>query len=238
MYCTPANYYSGFYDETPPSLDIGILRQPSDLKYTIDALENNKLKLKLNKSDYKLYVESSTFVDAVKKNIDNGKNHIKPAIQNIILKFGNIDIDFGISEAEMIAIKVSQLLNLTNIGKTQSFIWVPLIWKALNYSGYDVPPEWFKIDLGNDEYYYKFNEFVKKLANISGWADYAIEVLISDNDLSYTNTDNDFYSGKVISKSNEYKTSYVGKDFNKYKMASYIKYLKYKNKYLKLKNIN
>ena len=238
MYCTPANYYSGFYDETPPSLDIGILRQPSDLKYTIDALENNKLKLKLNKSDYKLYVESSTFVDAVKKNIDDGKNHIKPAIQNIILKFGNIDTDFGISKAEMIAGKVSQLLNSTNIEKTQSDVWVPLIWKALNYSGYDIPPEWFKIDLGNDEYYDKFNKFVKELANIPGWADYAVEVLISDNDSSYTNTDNDFYSSKVISKSNEYKTSSVDKNFNKYKMASYIKYLKYKNKYLKLKNIN
>jgi len=235
-YCTPANFYSGFYDEKPPSLNIGILRQPSDLKYAIYALENNNLKLKLNKSDYKLYVESTTFVYAVRENIDNYYNHIKSAIQNIILKFGNINKS-GISKAEMIARKVSLLLNPTDIRKTQSDLWAPLIWKALNYSGYDVPPQWFKIDLDNDEYYYKFNEFVKELANIPGWADYAVEVLISDND-SYTNTDNDFNSDKVISKSNEYKTSYVGKDFNKYKMASYIKYLKYKNKYLKLKNIN
>ena len=237
MYCTPANYYSGFYDETPPSLDIGILRQPSDLKYVIGALDNNKLKLKLNKSDYKIKVENLLFSNAVKKNIING-SIIKPALQSIILNFGDIDTKYGITQGEIIAQDALSVLHLDKMISTKSKILTLLIWKALNYSGYDVPPNWFYINLDNDEYYYKFNEFVKKLANIPGWADYATEVLISDNDDSYTYNDNEFESLKIINKSIKYSQSYKGKDFNKYKMASYIKYLKYKNKYLKLKNIN
>jgi hypothetical protein len=66
---------------------------------------------------------------------------------------------------------------------------------------------------------YKFNNLVKKLANISGWPEYAIKVLTMDEETYNLN-----------------KESYKNTNFNKYKMASYLKYLKYKTKYLKLKN--
>jgi len=236
--CMPANFYSGFYDESPPSLDIGILRQPSDLKYAIEALEKNNLRLRLNISDYKLNVESPIFADAVRKNIDNGVNHIKPTLQNIILKFGEPEeaaLKGLITQGEVIAGKAAGLLTeLKSFGtKTHSSVLVPLIWKSLNKSGYDVPPEWFKANF--EEKTKDFNKLVSELSSIPGWADYAVEVLISDVD-SYDKKDNEFESPKVIAKSDAYRESYKGKDFKKYKMASYIKYLKYKNKYLKLKN--
>jgi hypothetical protein len=235
--CPPANFYSGFYYENPPSLDIGILRQPSDFKYVIKSVENNKLRIPLNKSDYKLKVEkNNVLVNDIITNIDDGNNHIKPALQNIILHFGKLT-DIGITEAEIIAQKSINIKNETlkdSTSKTHSDIWVPLIWKALNYAGYDIPPKWFKIDL-NDDKSLQFNSLVKKLASISGWADYAINVLINDND-TYKEDDNTFESEKVKQKSKQYNDSYKSKDFKKYKMATYIKYLKYKNKYLKLKS--
>ena len=246
--CLPADFYSGFYNEKPPSLDIGILRQPSDLKYAIEALEKNKLKIPLNKSNYKLKVESDKLKNAVSNSVDNMESgHIKATIQNIILSFGRKNILTQLLKAQEIASSVS-LLNPDGIAKTQSKVWVPLIWKALNYSGYDVPPEWIKVDLGNDnEKYRQFNEYVKELSNLSGWTEYAMHVLLNAGNEQFKEYDNTFESEKVIKLSTQYNKSYKNINFKQYKMATYnstggsantykTKYLKYKNKYLKLKN--
>lgn len=47
--------------------------------------------------------------------------------------------------------------------------------------------------------------------------------------------DNSFESDKVKNLSQQYNKSYQGKDFKKYQMAMYLKYLKYKSKYFNLK---
>jgi len=231
--CPPANYYSGFYYDNPPSLDIGILRQPSDLIFAYEGLLKNKLRIPLNKSDYKLIVEKDTFMKDTFKNVDDSKCHIKPALQNIILEYGQTT-EFGISKAQQIAQNVAKL-NPKGIAVSQSDVWVPLIWKALNYVGYDVKPECFDVKLNNYEEYNKFNEYVKELATLPGWAKYAAYILINDTD-NYGNDDNKFDSEKVKQKSVMY-SAIPDVNHDKYKMASYQKYLRYKKKYLQLKQL-
>jgi len=199
-YCTSANYYSGFYNEEPPSLDIGILRQPSDLIHAVNALYNNNLKLKLNKSDYKLNVKTTNLITDIKDNKDN-YNNIKPQLQNAIFNFNFSDGKkiFTVESIAIVAFKdlINQKQNYEKLKNLKSRLWSSLIWKALNYSGYDIPSEWFYIHLDDNEKYYQFNYYVKKLSKIKGWAEYALEVLIKDKD------------------------SYRRTDFNKYKMDTY-----------------
>jgi hypothetical protein len=215
-----------------------MLRSPADLEYAISVLERKKFRKDMFISDYKLTTETNKFKIILMKNIDDGKHHIKATLQNIILTFGSTDI-LNMTIAEQIAHKVAYL-NPKGTGVTQSNVWVPLIWKALNYLGFDVPPEWIEVKLNNNEDYIKFNDAVKQLASIPGWGDYAFNILSTDNE-TYPSDSNDFTSKIVIQKSKENATNYIGKDFTQYKMASYIKYLKYKQKYLslqKLLNIN
>ena len=140
----------------------------------------------------------------------------------------------------MIASNVSSL-NPDGLENTQSNVWVPLIWKALNYYGYDVKSECLKVELKDSDYEI-FNKFVIELANLPGWAEYAANILLNDNN-NYKSNDNDFESDIVKTKTIEY-TNMVNdniekykKDHEKYKMNTYRhKYLKYKQKYMMLKN--
>lgn len=216
--CSSANFFSGYYNEIPPSLDIGILRQPSDFKYVIDAMEKNKLKIRLNKSDYKLNVENDKLRTSVHNVLSDG--FIDVRVQLIIFKYGDIINDSKTTEAEDIAQKATEL------NPKDDFILSRLIWKALNYSNYDVPPEWFSIKLYKNEDYIKFNDLVKKLSNINGWAEYAINVLSNDN--------KDLVLSQIKEKSDYYKS--ISHNYNNLKMSMYeSKYRKYKEKYLALK---
>ena len=66
------------------------------------------------------------FKESVIKSIDNKKCHIIPAIQNIILNFGNSDNNFILPEGVLIAGE-STNLNPKGLNGTQSIVWVPLI---------------------------------------------------------------------------------------------------------------
>jgi hypothetical protein len=219
--CTSANYYSGFYNEKPPSLDIGILRRPSDLEYAVDALYNNKLKLKLNKSDYKLNVKTKNLITDIKLNKDN--YNIKPLLQIIIFNFSDGEKIFAVENIAMSAFKnlINQKQDSEKLKNLKSRLWSSLIWKALNYSGYDIPSEWFYIHLDDNEKYYQFNYYVKKLSKIKGWAEYALEVLIKDDQLYEDTIKEDFMSKIVTTKSKKYFDSSRTTDFNKYKMDTH-----------------
>ncbi|ADO67250.1 hypothetical protein crov217 [Cafeteria roenbergensis virus] len=172
------------------------------------------------------------------KSIDNQQSgHIKPPLQNVILNFGPKIIS-TITKAELIAQAVSEL-NPDGLKSTQSRVWVPLIWKALNLSGYNVPPHWLKLHLEKDKDYHTFNIKAKELSELKGWSEYAMAVLtypLVETELKqFKIDDNNFDNQNVINLSNKFKKSYIGKDFTKYKMAMYLKYLKYKQKYIALK---
>uniref|UniRef100_A0A6C0DA02 Uncharacterized protein n=1 Tax=viral metagenome TaxID=1070528 RepID=A0A6C0DA02_9ZZZZ len=219
--CNPDDYLSGFYYDKQPSLISGFLRSPKDLEYVINVLENNKLKLKLNISNYKLNKENDNLQKVIQNGIDDNNNgHIKSALQNIILMYGEVDKQLGgITEGEKIANIVS-FINPKGTNATQSNVWVPLIWKSLNYAGYDVPPEYFiNLKLNNDEDHRIFNENVIKLSKLNGWAEYAIDILISNTE-KYSKSDNSFESQKVIDESKKYKNKNHG-DLSPYKMDTY-----------------
>jgi hypothetical protein len=156
------------------------------------------------------------FKESVIKSIDNKKCHIIPAIQNIILNFGNNENDFNLPEGVLIAGK-STNLNPKGINDTQSIVWVPLIWNALKLLNYRVPDEWLKIDL-EDNKKEELLKLSKKLSEIENWDKYAIEVLINVNDSKFEDNDNDFYSEKVNQLSEKYSKSCIDKNLDHLKL--------------------
>ena len=193
--CDPSEYISGFYDENPPILDLGIIRQPSDLKHAIDVMKKNKLKIPLNKTDYKLKTESDKLKTQLPNTtVDNSNGNIKnPTLTQIVSKPN-----------------VSNLFNeIKSIGND---LEQPLIWKSLNFSEYDIPPEWFKtnrIVLDTNDKKVKFNQTVKKLSQVPNWTDDTMKILLNDPSI----------------------------DLSKFQMEKWRrKYLKYKQKYFNLNN--
>ena len=152
------------------------------------------------------------FKESVIKSIDNKKCHIIPALQNIILNFGNCDNDFNLPEGVLIAGKASSL-NPKGLNKTQSIVWVPLIWNALNILKYKVPNEWLNINLEDSKKEELF-KLSKRLSEIENWDKYAIEVLINAFKINFSKNDNDFYSEKVNQLSEEYGNSCIDKNFD------------------------
>ena len=152
------------------------------------------------------------FKESVIKSIDNKKCHIIPAMQNIILNFGNSDNDFDLPEGVLIAGKASSL-NPKGINDTQSIVWVPLIWNALNILKYKVPDEWLNINL-EDSKKEELLQLSKILSEIKNWDKYALEVLINAYQINFSKNDNDFYSEKVNQLSEEYGKSCIDKNFD------------------------
>ena len=86
-----------------------------------------------------------------------------------------------------------------------------LIWKALNYSYYDIPPEWFNYMIyTNENDNRQFNIIMKQVASIDGWAEYTIIILLNCDKIIKNQIDT------ITLKDNMVKT-----DFKKYMMALY-----------------
>jgi hypothetical protein len=178
--CTPSDYYSGYYNQkTVPLMDIGILRQPSDLSYTVEALYKNNLSMKLNKSNYKLKVENHNLTDSIEKNdvfINNSDKILKKKIIDKIFEFNN-----GFFTSLIYGTGVSQISSkLQNVNNLDQMISV-IIFKALNYCYYDIEPTWFQFEFDNNGSKVA-NEYAKKLCNRIGWADNAIFILTNIKD--------------------------------------------------------
>jgi len=171
--CPSTDYFSGFYDDKPPSLDIGILRCPDDLPYAYEAILKNKLLRPLNKSNYKIKREDYAFENVIANSFsDVSKTNIKPNLLNLIFPEESVLMSW-IFWTSFDAKKDLDDRQLS-----------ALVWKSLNFYGYDVPPELFnsiKIDKISTE---EFNTRVKKLAeykinNIS-WADNTFNILTNN----------------------------------------------------------
>ena len=195
--CHSYDYLSGFYDVDPPSLDIGILRQPKDFKYAIKAMKENKLFLPLNKSNYKLESEREDFTNITKKCRKNNSTVIKKEYLTDIKKIKN-----------NFASKIFQNLN--------DEVASALIWKALNFYGYDVSPDFFdSIKFDKDQDYKKFNENVKILANEPNWADSTFNI-IKDTNGKTSKLDNEKFKMKQIVKGglDEYPNEYPNEEYD------------------------
>ena len=138
---------------------------------------------------------------------------------------------------------LNHIIHLHGIQQTYSNIFCPLIWKALLVAGYDVPGNWIKYYVTHDEDKQRyFNDLVKFLAAVPGWADYTVYILSKREyrDKDYPNTIPDERVTEVSNEVIAYMQSHPDEvnaiiqplQFDKYKA----KYLKYKQKYLSLKN--
>ena len=158
-------------------------------------------------------MESKSLIEQIRKqgNIDNNKYHIKPALQNIILKFGNMT-EFGIKHGEYIAQLVSRL-NPQGTQGTQSNVWVPLIFRALQLNGILVDEECCNVNINNQKQK-QFNEYALELSKLDGWTDYALNILLNDNN-NYGPNDNSFDSSIVNQKSEKYASNQLGHSSSK-----------------------
>jgi hypothetical protein len=169
--CNPEKYLSGFYFDNHPSDDIGFLRCPEDLEHVINVLEKNKLKIKLNKSSYKLHEEKLNFKLATSCNINTETGEINYDILNKILNYKDVK-------------KV--LLNIDPKYYSQ------IIWRELNYAGYDVPPQYFaNLPIDN------------LMLNQIGWIDHTIDILGTCFDIDHIKMDE--YKQKYL----KYKQKYL-----------------------------
>ena len=66
-----------------------------------------------------------------------------------------------------------------NSPHTQSHVWCPLIWCALQRNGYDVPDEWCVIRFNNPDFEREFNKQVDILASDKKWVDHALNILLN-----------------------------------------------------------
>ena len=146
---------------------------------------------------------SNIFFNKVKNSIDNKKCHIIPAIQNIILNYGKNNNDFNLSEGILLAGEASSL-NPDGLLKSQSRVWVPLIWNALKFLNYDVPIEWLDINL-DAKNRYKLLDISKRLSKLKNWGKYTMIVLKNAHKNNFNKSDNDFESMKVKKLSKFYR---------------------------------
>ena len=66
-----------------------------------------------------------------------------------------------------------------NSPHTQSHVWCPLIWCALQRNGYDVPDEWCVIRFNNPNFEREFNKEIDVLAANKSWVVHAQKILLN-----------------------------------------------------------
>ena len=186
----------------------------------------------------------------------NGDGNIKLEIINIIQYYAGINIDDPRNYSD----DLKQTKNIFNeairfngIEESYLEICIPLIWKTLQLSDYNIPNEWTiykKKDKQNGISQNKFFEFASRLSSIHRFSEYALfcildyhyherynhsvnEYLLHQNDIIkelYTlHTETDLHTYEQIQLL--YKLNIHPNMNDEYKQ----KYLKYKRKYLKLK---
>jgi hypothetical protein len=198
--CVISDFASGFYYEPMPNLESGILRRPTDLLAVMNDMDKNNLKQRFNKSLYKRIKTNTKLLNDLTplNTVDNNNGNIN-IISQIIPSSGEVyDI-------------VSEVKN--NLSPGNDKLRNPLIWKALNYSGYDIPVQWFDTTniLTNNTESIKFNEYVKKLSGVNNWAKNTMEILL--NNPPSINHD-DYQMDKWRRKYLKYKQKYL--DLNNY----------------------
>ena len=129
-------------------------------------------------------------------NVDDNGNHIRPAVQNIVLLYGPDDPEF-------VVIKVGQAIATQVYDPTkgtQSERWCPLIWQALSRCRNDVPKRLTQIDKELADF---LEDSVVRLSQLPGWCDYAYRVLI-----------NNF--GEIPEGSNDFESKFVTEQSEKF----------------------
>jgi len=163
--CPAENYFSGFYYDNPPTLNIGINRRPHDFRIAIDAIRNNPYKTRLEISDFKIIDKTNVWNEIlISQNINNPFNYNDVLIESIKADFNNTLNDLNSKPG----------IEVSADDKVRAFN--ALVWKALSISGIHVPPELMKFkvkEIPSNEYdYHKQEEFNKLAIEISKTTDW------------------------------------------------------------------
>ena len=232
-----------------------ILTQYQDPGFA-NSFDDKKLQNESKKIKFNLRLQNAPNID--NKDI-HGDGHINSEIQNIIQHYANgvkitrLD-DYEINNAQTKKIFTDAAV-FNGQERTYSIIFVPLIWKALQLSGYSVPNEWTlykKADKQNQIAQDRFNDLATRLSRINGFAEYALFCVFDYRDIA--KYDSRSLGWKYILHQNDIIDILFAYDPNtnltireqiellfKTRVHSMMggykqKYLKYKQKYLRLKN--
>ena len=195
-------------------------------------------------------------------NIDNKQNgHINVDTQNIIKYYANGNkIDnpemFNSNKNTKDIFDRAAIFNESE--QSHDTIFVPLIWKALQLSGYFIPDKWTIYEQKQSQAEQEeFNSFAERLSGITGFAEFALLCILDNIDFSKYNMHD--LEWKYISHQNDvidvlnksvadtelttreqtellYKIRVHSMLGGKYKEKYKEKYLKYKQKYIMLKS--
>jgi len=145
-------------------------------------------------------------IDAYRSKIDGDNGHIQAGIQNLILAYNNCNYDdFDSTTTTNCMILSSYISDITSNTRasTQSNVWVPFIWSALQKSGRisNIPQQWYASNDNNDE----LNKLAQRIITIPGWIEYTLYILsdkYNSSSLSLPNEFNDviFNESNTISK--------------------------------------
>ena len=184
----------------------GLLRCPDDLIYAIDNLFQNNYEHKLVKTEYK-YINTNTKLCNYLKS--NNIISITTYYNNLfnVIKFTNSLI------LDLIFYKIDDHLK-RDIDIYDDNIKVKLIFKALNYSDYDIDPNWYNyayIDtLGEEINIDLLDDKAIQLSEIEGWSEFVIKFLTS-----YSIDDSHLNIEELFEK---YNTISIDFDYQQYKI--------------------
>ena len=113
-----------------------------------------------------------------KNKINKLKGNDNVIILNNILTIDDID-DIYKLWINMDLYNLETIFLTHNSPHTQSHVWRPLIWCALQRNGYDVPDEWCVLIFNNPDFEREFNKQVDILASDKKWVEHAVIILLN-----------------------------------------------------------
>ena len=149
---------------------------------------------------------------------DNANGHIKPAWQNLILKFGNTGLDGYpnnldiTNETDGERITRGLVQDKLYVAGTQSAYWCPLIWNAMELGRdegpriINIPTECSNYGHEDSDWWQKYGgkEYVDYLRNIPNWIEYVWEILTTPPAPGMGNPGNNFEDSTLIAFNNYY----------------------------------
>lgn len=137
--------------------------------------------------DLRAAIEESLRImsDPPLENVDNrNSGHIVPRIQNLILYYPSVkDESLGMSASFLIAQRFSEIAieeKYIHMSETQSSVWCPLIWRALEYANMIRPSDYSKLDTKRhvtEQLEDSLHKHATKLSIVQGWPNYAMKIL-------------------------------------------------------------
>jgi hypothetical protein len=127
-----------------------------------------------------IWSSNINFISLVNDNIDDNASHIIGKLQTLILNYGEYDHNLQLREGMVIASAVAELRKGQHI--QASNIWCPLIWRSLALCGYNIPPHFYNVEhILEPQHIDTFNAYCLNLIALHNysWCRYAVYCLLN-----------------------------------------------------------